>query len=407
MAQSVHQAVAKQYEKWVYPQPIMDLAAPEQQGRWDGGDPTKRYFTYWPHREFRDDLNILVAGCGSNAAARYAFHHPNATITGIDLSTSSLAHETYLKDKHQLQNLTLHHLPIEEVASLGQTFDFIDVSGVLHHLPNPVAGLKALGTVLDSDGVIAVMLYGKYGRTGVYMMQELFTLMGLEQTETDLDMVKMTLAALPSHHVVNPYLKRTHDTRYDAGLVDTFLHPQDRAYSTQDCLDFVSEAGLAFMGWWDNILYYPEGQLSADSTLAQKLNTLPEAQIWQAMELYNGTLGQHAFAVCHPSRAQSTYKPNFDSEDLLAAIPVSQCTLVQDDGTHIQVKREAFPTYTLQPAVSALFRQIDGTKTVSQCFDSANLTLPEHYTKQSACREIIQYLWRLSHITLRIPPFTP
>jgi len=403
MVNSVHQAVMRQYEKWVYPQPIMDLAAPEQQGRWDGGDPTKRYHTYWPHRDFRDDLNILVAGCGSNAAARYAFHHPQATITGIDLSTSSLAHEAYLKDKHQLSNLTLHQCPLEEVASLGQTFDFIDVSGVLHHLPDPVTGLKALGTVLNPDGVIAVMLYGKYGRTGVYMMQELFTLMGLTQTEADLDMVKTTLKALPQSHVVNSYLGRTQDTRYDAGLVDTFLHPQDRAYSTQDCLQFVEDAGLQFMGWWDNILYYPEAQISPDSVLAKKLNTLPEADIWSAMELYNGTLGQHSFCVCLPQRPESTYKPDFEGEALLGYVPVRQCQVVEDAGEMIRVERKPYPVYTLTPAVSEMFRQIDGVKTVAQCFEASGFALPEGYTMHSACREVFRYLWRLSHITLKMP----
>jgi SAM-dependent methyltransferase len=193
---------------------------------------------FWPDRPPREDLDVLVAGCGSNAAARYAFNHPQARVTGVDLSSSSLAHEAYLKDKHHLRNLTLHQGRIEDVSSLDRDFDFIDVAGVLHHLPDPVAGLKTLGGVLRPDGTIAVMVYGQYARTGVYMLQNMFRLMGLGQSEQDVVTVKQTLASLPKRHVIHDYMNRAPDLKYDAGLVDSFLHRQDRAYTVAQCLEF-------------------------------------------------------------------------------------------------------------------------------------------------------------------------
>src|SRR5215831_16741964 len=259
--------VAQQYEKWVYPLPIMDLSVPEVRRMQDSGNPKSNFYTFWPSQPYRDDLNILIAGCGSNAAARYAFNHPNARVVGIDLSFSSLAHETYLKDKHGLDNLTLHRARLEEVSTLGQDFDFIEVSGVVHHLPDPVAGLKALGSVLRPNGTIAIMVYGRYGRTGVYMLQELFRLLALEQTDQDLAVVKQAIAAVPKHHVIREYMSRARDLSYDAGLVDTFLHSQDRPFTVAECLDLVRHAGLSFMGWLDNIFYYPEGQIPPDRPL--------------------------------------------------------------------------------------------------------------------------------------------
>ena len=109
--------VAGQYEKWVYPAPIMDLNAPEHKARRDGGDYERNWYTFWPNESPREDLDVLVAGCGSNAAARYAFNHPKARVTGLDLSSSSLAHEQYLKDKHKLENLDLHQGRLEDVAA--------------------------------------------------------------------------------------------------------------------------------------------------------------------------------------------------------------------------------------------------------------------------------------------------
>ena len=403
-------AVGRQYEKWVYPLPIADLSAPEVRRRRDGGDPETNCFTFWPDRPYDDDLDILIAGCGSNAAARYAFNHPRSRVVGIDLSWSSLAHEAHLKDKHDLDNLTLRQGRLEEVASIlpGVDFDFIDVSGVLHHLPDPVGGLRALGNVLRPDGTMAIMVYGKYGRTGVYMLQEMFRLVGLGQSEDDVATVKRTLGALPKSHVIQGYFGRAQDIKYDAGIVDTFLHRQDRAYTVAECLELTRSAGLKFMGWWDNILYYPEGQLTGFRDLYERVNALPEESIWEFMELYNGTLGQHNFCVCRPERPDRSYTIDFGSSAFMDYVPVLRGQEVPSkpgapEGC-VSVQHDRFPAYTLDPATSTLFRQIDGARTIRGCFERTGLAQRNGRTSEATCRDAFRYLWRLGQIFLRLPP---
>jgi SAM-dependent methyltransferase len=48
------------------------------------------------------DLDILIAGCGTNQAAVSAYRNPGAKVVGIDISQPSLDHQQYLKDKHGL-----------------------------------------------------------------------------------------------------------------------------------------------------------------------------------------------------------------------------------------------------------------------------------------------------------------
>src|SRR5207302_5367214 len=103
-----------------------------------------------------------------------AYFYPRARVLGIDISRASLEHAALLQRKHNLTNLTLRHAAVEDAASLGSNFDFIICYGVLHHLENPAAALRALGQVLRPDGVIDIMVYGKYGRLGVTLMQEMF-----------------------------------------------------------------------------------------------------------------------------------------------------------------------------------------------------------------------------------------
>ncbi len=51
-------------------------------------------------------------------------------------------------------------------------FDYIDCCGVLHHLPDPAPGLRALLSVLAPGGGLGLMVYAPHGRTGVYMLQD-------------------------------------------------------------------------------------------------------------------------------------------------------------------------------------------------------------------------------------------
>src|SRR5688572_19759795 len=135
-------AVAAQYERWVYPPCYTDLESLPLTGPHSNfKDFRALHSAYWPTESYRENRDILVAGCGTMAAACYAYLYPAARVVGIDLSAASLAHEQLLKDKYHLANLALHRLPIEQVSSLGMSFDFIACHGVLHHLANPVGGL--------------------------------------------------------------------------------------------------------------------------------------------------------------------------------------------------------------------------------------------------------------------------
>src|SRR5262249_43010175 len=159
----------------------------------------------------------LVAGCGTVSAAAYAYVFPRARILGIDISSASLAHEDLLKKKHALGNLTLRHCRLEDAATLGADFDFINAHGVLHHLADPVAGLRALGKVLRPKGVIDIMIYARYGRAEVYMLQEFFRLLGLGQDAQGIQTVKDTLRTLGLDHPMQRHLRVPGDFNSDAG----------------------------------------------------------------------------------------------------------------------------------------------------------------------------------------------
>ena len=111
---------------------------------------------------------------------------PDARVTAIDVSETSLRHTRDLQEKHDIRNLQLHRLAIERIGELGETFDQIVCTGVLHHLSDPDVGLRALRDVLARDGAMHLMVYAPYGRAGITMMQDYCRLLGIGVEDEDL-----------------------------------------------------------------------------------------------------------------------------------------------------------------------------------------------------------------------------
>ena len=112
---------------------------------------------------------------------------------------------------------------------LGE-FDYINCSGVLHHLEHPEEGAKALASVLAPHGVLGVMVYGELGRTGVYHAQDMMRLLcGSDPLPEQVNLAKRLLPALPhSNWLVKNQEQKFTAQLDDAEIVDRFLHTCDR-----------------------------------------------------------------------------------------------------------------------------------------------------------------------------------
>ncbi len=163
--------IADFYSRHPYPPPVGDLDDTGGHGPPSGdGSRISGCGRIVPARE---DRTILIAGCGTSQAAKYAVRYPEARVVGIDVSSTSIDETRRLAVQHGLDHLELHRLPIEQVGELGETFDQIVSTGVLHHLADPVVGLTALTAVLGRwrsarcDALRAVRKNGRLHDPGV------------------------------------------------------------------------------------------------------------------------------------------------------------------------------------------------------------------------------------------------
>jgi SAM-dependent methyltransferase len=395
--------VSSQYERWRYPPPVQDLAA-WSATNWDWFDPVHAHRIFWPDRDYRPDLDILIAGCGTNQAAVFAFSNPAASVVGVDISRPSLDHQQYLKDKHGLHNLRLHLLPIEELSSLERQFDLVVSTGVLHHMADPLVGLKALAGCLRPDGAMALMLYGKHGRIGVELLESVFRDMGLRQDDASVQVVKDTIAALPEDHPVNSYVKRAGDLQDDAALVDTFLHGRARSYTVDECIDFVESAGLAFQGWYHKTPYYPQDLAGQPATYYPAVNALPDNKIWSVMERLQTMNGCHLFMACHPERPKHSYQIDFSIPAALDYVPVFRyrCGLSGSDivwpGSRVGLNAVQLP----------FVQRVDGHRSIREII---RCVLAQHGASgtgtvelESFVRALFQTLWRVDFVAMALTP---
>lgn len=351
--------VAQQYTRWVYPEPIIDLPA-WLVNNWQWFDPSHSFRLFWPRKSPQDNLDILIAGCGTNQAAVIAFNNPRSRVVAVDVSAQSLQHEQFLKEKYKLDNLELRLLPIEELGSLGRDFDLVISTGVLHHLASPDVGMESIARSLRRDGVAAIMLYAKYGRLGVDMMQEVFREMSLTQDEASLQIVKSALAVLPATHPLMTYTQSAPDLGYDAGLVDTFLHGRERNYTVQQCLDLVSSAGLVFQDLLFKRHYH--APLESTDPFLKAVSMLPKEQQWAVMERIYFRNGCHFFTACRPERAHAEYTVDFTSPDADRYVPMFRY--------RCRLEGEKFfgpnSSYRLTAVQAALLRCVDGRRSLEE-----------------------------------------
>ncbi|MGC9991035.1 MAG: methyltransferase [Candidatus Cybelea sp.] len=399
MEGSIAAQVADFYECHPYPPPVDDLIG---YGRsWDDRRRRAESHLFWPAEPYRDDRSILIAGCGTTQAAHYALRWPRAQVIGIDVSAASIAFTERLKQKYALDNLEVRQLSVERAAELGRSFEYVISTGVLHHLPDPDAGLQALRDVLAPNGAMHVMVYAPYGRAGVYMLQDYCRRLGIGHMDVEIRDLAASLKALPPDHPLAPLRRNSPDFASNAGVADALLHPADRSYSVPQLMDFLERAGLSFVRWLRQAPYLPWcGALASAPHHSKLIELTPEAQ-YAAIELFRGTMVRHSVIAFGKERPTKNASVDFDADAWLRYVPVRlHGTIVVRDrlpqgAAAVLINRNH--TYTdlylpIDAREEELLAAIDGERTIAEIFGRRG--------DLDIARAFFQQLWRWDQIVL-------
>lgn len=115
-----------------------------------------------------DNISILAAGCGTGVTAiEDAILWDGSETQAIDLSRASLAFAKRCADELGLTSIDFSQADILELSNWGRSFDYISSTGVLHHMKDPIAGLRSLVSLCRPGGVMRLALYSGTSRRGL------------------------------------------------------------------------------------------------------------------------------------------------------------------------------------------------------------------------------------------------
>lgn len=343
--------------------------------------------------DMRQPFRVLVAGGGTGDGAIYFAEQlklfPQAEVVYLDLSTNSMAIAQARAQTRGLSNIRFVQGSILNASTLELgVFDVIECCGVLHHLADPEAGLKALTSVLKPQGIISLMQYARYGRTGVYMVQDLMRIFS-QESDSKQDRVencRKLLGIVPNTNaLINMAVKSAAqeiEANGDIGIYDLFLHSQDRCYTVPELYAFAESAGLHILQFSANfseggrMIYNIRNYLENPEQLNKALS-LPLPKQQAMAELLHGGMAKHMCVLGRQRPApidlrQLDVIPDFNhaapretKEKLLQVIRSSKGHFHLDlppQGRKLAV--------AITPHLAAMLSLIDGERTLGQIYEA-------------------------------------
>lgn len=192
--------------------------------------------------------DVLVAGCGTGlSAVEFARQLGNARILALDLSLASLSYAKRMAESFRLGNIEFAQADIMHLGSIGRTFDFIDSSGVLHHLADPWAGWRILLSLLRPGGIMQVGLYSDFARRSVVAARALIAERGFPATPEGIRSCREYILA-----AADPLLKsitQWADFFTVGECRDLLFHVQEHRVTLPQIKSFLADNAVDFAGF--------------------------------------------------------------------------------------------------------------------------------------------------------------
>ena len=194
-------------------------------------------------------VRILVAGCGTGfhpivTAAGYE----DAEVTAIDISRASLAYAARQAVRHGLDNIRFVHGDLLHAGRLGEVFDVVEAVGVLHHMPDPGAGLGALASVVKPGGFLNLGVYSRRGRLSlVPAARAVAAWCAGTDDPAALRSARAHLIESGREEWLAP--SRSVDFYCTSGFRDLLAHTHEILYSPRDLPALIGPSGLELLGF--------------------------------------------------------------------------------------------------------------------------------------------------------------
>ncbi|MGQ4650426.1 methyltransferase [Lyngbya aestuarii] len=320
-SQDTSAAVERLYDTYPFPpEPLLDEPPPGYNWRWNW---LAAYSFCTGRKPPSQDIRILDAGCGTGVGTEYLAHlNPQASVVGIDLSSGALAVAKERCQRSGASGVDFHHLSVYDADQLDGEFDLINCVGVLHHLPDPIRGIKSLAAKLAPGGLMHIFVYAELGRWEIRLMQQAIALLQGDQGGDYQDGVKVGRQLFDSLPKNNRIVKREQErwsleNHRDANFADMYVHPQEIDYNVETLFKLIDASGLEFLGFSNPDYWDKERLFGQNPDLMARSQGLTERQLYRLIELLDPELTHYEFFLTRPPLPKADWSVD---EALLTAV---------------------------------------------------------------------------------------
>ena len=238
--------VREQYEENPYPRwRYTNISLPENFSKWINAEINPNKITY--NKNF-DRPNVLVAGGGTGKHTISAIKYKNANILSVDLSLTSIAYAKRKTDDLGLDNIQYLHADILQLKNLNKKFDVIECSGTLHHMKDPIEGLKVLLDILEPHGYLKLGLYSEIARQHVVKAREFIKQKHFKNTVEDIKILRQEIIDGNVDPLIQG-LTKNGDFYSTSSVRDLLFHVQEHRFTIPQISKILKDLNLEFLGF--------------------------------------------------------------------------------------------------------------------------------------------------------------
>ena len=200
------------------------------------------------YNENFENPDVLIAGCGTGKDPISANIFKNANILAVDLSLTSLAYAKRKTLELNYNNINYLHADILHLKKLNKKFDIIQSSGVLHHMKNPIEGLKILLDMLYSHGCLRLGLYSEIARQNIVKARALIKKNNYKNITEDIKKFRQIII----NEEKDTSLKKLSDSLdfYATSTTrDLLFHTQEHRFTIPEISKILNDLNLEFIGF--------------------------------------------------------------------------------------------------------------------------------------------------------------
>ena len=195
--------------------------------------------------------NVLIAGCGTGNHICQAANYLNANILGVDLSLSSLAYAKRKVEELGLKNIDFLHADILQLKDLKKKFDVIESIGVLHHMHDPLQGLKILVDLLEPNGFLLIGLYSEKARQDVIKAKDFAKKNKFENSFSGIRSFREAIFKEKNDFELKR-LATERDFYSISSVKDLIFHAQEYRFTLPEIFKMLENLNLEFLGFCDS-----------------------------------------------------------------------------------------------------------------------------------------------------------